>query len=290
MKRYESLSELLIDYRELNGVSQTEFANSLNVDVRSVQRWEREETIIKSEKEDDIVSVTLLPYQLIRNLNAAIVIPTYYDFSIRKYSLTEMSNELPPASWFKLQFKNTTQNIRSIDYELDSQYLLKYLSFDKKVTNNLKQVIRKSIEILPEINLIITDDSGYYSGHSILFPITPAAFEKLKCREMTEEQLTIKDLITDQTMEVPCFYSYDVSADCNTNIYYTLHTIIQYFMNYNTVNYVYGSLTSRYDNYLVNEQFGLKIIWEEKVEDTKHKTAINRRFYQGDFKTFLSDI
>lgn len=223
MKKYYSLGELLIDYRELNNISQADFAANLNVDVRSVQRWEREDTIVKSEKEDDIVTETLLPYQLIRNLNAAVVIPTFYDFSIRKYSLTEMSNELPDAKWFNFEFKNVADNVRDIDFKFDFKYLKRYIEFLKIIPNNLEKVIEESIKLLPELNKIITDDAGYYSGHTIIFPISKIAFERLKNKEITDEQLTVKDLVNYKTTDTPFFYLYDNTADCNTNIYYLIN-------------------------------------------------------------------
>ena len=88
MKKYNSIGELLADFRKLNKISQAEFASRLNVDIRTVQRWENGTTLIKSEKEDEIVKETILPYQLVRNLNAVVPIPTFYDFSLRKYSLS----------------------------------------------------------------------------------------------------------------------------------------------------------------------------------------------------------
>ena len=83
MKKYSTIGELLIDYRKINQQSQADFAASLNVDIRTVQRWENGSTLIKPDKEEDIVNETLLPYQLVRNLNANVPISTYYDFSLR---------------------------------------------------------------------------------------------------------------------------------------------------------------------------------------------------------------
>ena len=84
MKKYNTIGELLIDYRSINRLSQAEFSAKLNVDIRTIQRWENNATLIKPEKEEDIVMETLLPYQLVRNLNASVPIPTFYDFRIRK--------------------------------------------------------------------------------------------------------------------------------------------------------------------------------------------------------------
>ena len=64
MKKYNSLGELLIDFRKENDLSQSDFAAQMNVDVRTVQRWEKDETLIKPEKEKALADDTLLPYHV----------------------------------------------------------------------------------------------------------------------------------------------------------------------------------------------------------------------------------
>ena len=165
------------------------------MDIRTVQRWERNETLVKPEKEKEIVDVTLFPYQLIRNLNGAVPIPTYYDFRINKYALTELNNKLPQASWFREQLENSTDRIRQFNFEKDFDYILKYMESQKAIPNNIKQVIRESTKILPEMNLIITDESGFYSGHSLIFPISIQLYENLRAKKMTENDITVTDVV-----------------------------------------------------------------------------------------------
>ena len=109
MKKYGAIGDVLIDFRKINQLSQADFAARLNVDIRTVQRWENGSTLIKPDKEEDIVTETMLPYQLVRNLNASVPIPTYYDFSLRKYSFSELTNTLPDAQWFKKNLEITRQ-------------------------------------------------------------------------------------------------------------------------------------------------------------------------------------
>jgi len=52
MKKYSNLGELLIDFRELNSLTQTDFAAKLGVDTRTIVRWEKNTTLIKPQKED----------------------------------------------------------------------------------------------------------------------------------------------------------------------------------------------------------------------------------------------
>ena len=170
MKKYNSIGELLIEYRKINSLSQSDFAANVNVDIRTVRRWEQNFSRVTQEKEEEIVMETLLPYQLILNLNAFVAIPTYYDFELRKYSLTSMSKILPKVDWFKNQLKITTKRIRKIDFDFDIRYIIRFLELKNNNSHLInRQVLAEGIKLLPELNLIITDDSGYYAGHSFFY-------------------------------------------------------------------------------------------------------------------------
>jgi transcriptional regulator with XRE-family HTH domain len=287
MKKFHSIGELLIDFRGINKISQAEFAARVNVDTRTIQRWEKNITLIKSEKEDDIVNETLLPYQLIRNLNANKPIPTFYDFNIRKYSLTELTNILPKASWFKEQINNTTNRIRPIDFDKDIDYIIKYMQFHKPIEKNIKNVIRESIKLLPELNLIIMDDSGYYSGHSLIFPINQTIYYKLKGIDISENQIKIFDLVNYHNQSNPIFYGFDITADCNDNMFYLVNHLLRFLRDKPNQDYLFCSTPFRDDNFELNKQAGLKIIWKEKMRLNKFGLKITPRFQEGNFKEFL---
>jgi len=290
MKKYHSLGELLYDYRKENGMSQADFAGELNVDVRTIIRWEKNITLVNPEKEDTLVQETLLPHQLIRNLNSLNVIPTYYDFEIRKYSLNEVSTELPSASWFKEQIHIITDRIRPIKFETDIEYIMKFMQFQNKSSNIVKRhVIKEAIKLLPELNLIITDDSGYYAGHCIYFPLRPESHEKLKSRKISENQLSVKDMVNYKTQTNPIFHTYDITVDCNDNAYYLLAAVFRFFMTLKSDNYVTSTYTKRHDNLKINREIGMKIIWEDKEEQERLGLKIPPRFLEGNYKDFLGD-
>ncbi|MFD1293740.1 helix-turn-helix domain-containing protein [Lutibacter holmesii] len=288
MKRYESIGELLIDYRAINNLSQADFAEKLDVDTRTVQRWEKGQTLIKSDKEEEIVVKTLLPYQLVRNLNAAVVIPTFYDFRIRKYSLSEISNEVPDALWFKRDLGSKNKNIRTIDFSFDNTYLIKYLKFQKEVPKNILQAIEKAVGLLPELNFIITDNAGYYSGHSIILPLKEATFIKMKKQELREDQLCESDIVSNTHKETPIFYNYDIAADCNVNLYFMVREMLCFFKKLKT-SYIYGGYVFRHDTFKINEQLGLKVVWEDEAIIDKMGIEIFPRFYEGTFVNYLNE-
>ena len=287
MKKYHSIGELLKDYRKITNISQADFANNIDVDIRTIQRWENGVTLIKPEKEDDIVNETLLPYQLIRNLNANIPIHTYYDFSLRKYSLAELTNSLPDSSWFKTYLENTTHRIRNINFEKEIEYITKYMQHFKTVSKSIALVIEESIKILPEMNLIITDESGYYSGHSFVFPINEETYKKLKSKEMDEEELNISNLVNYKSQERPIFYGFDITANCNDNIFYLINQLFRFIRDIPQQNYLYCGTPYRYDNHDLLIQFGLDKIWDEEDVISEQGLIIDSRFYEGNFEEFL---
>lgn len=287
MKKYNAIGELLTDYRKINKISQAEFAARLNVDIRTVQRWENGVTLIKPDKEDEIITETLLPYQLVRNLNASVPIPTYYDFSLRKYSLSELTNKLPDAYWFKKNINVASNRVRPFDYDTDIDNVVKYMRFHKKVDRNLREVIRESARLLPEMNLIITDDSGYYSGHTLIFPVKPETYENLKTRKMKDVELTVRDLIPHRKLDRAIFFAFDITADSNDNMFFINSHLLRFLRDIPHQDYLFCSITNRFDNFEINEQVGLKIIWEGIKGKNKFGLEVAPRFQEGNFRNFL---
>ena len=289
MKKYNTIGELLIDYRTINQVSQADFSAKLNVDIRTIQRWENNATLVKAEKEEAIVMETLLPYQLVRNLNASVPIPTYYDFSLRKYSLSKLTNKLPHAQWFKSNLEIATNRIRTLDYETDIEYIVRYMRFHKKITKSLRAVIKEAVRLLPEMNLIITDDSGFYSGHSLVFPLKTEAYQKLRSREMNEQDLTINDLIHHRKLEKPIFFGFDITADSNDNNFYISSQLLRFVRDKPNQQYLFCSIPIRYDNLELSDQVGLKIIWEGERGKNEYGLEVFPRFQEGNFRNFLTE-
>jgi transcriptional regulator with XRE-family HTH domain len=290
MKKYNSLGELLIDYRAFNNLSQTDFAFKIGVDVRTVQRWERGVTLIKSEKEEEIVLQTLLPYQLVRNLNATVPIPTFYDFRIRKYSLNELSTELPDALWFKSQLDIKTNRLRLIDFDFDIRYIIHYIDSQKNDNSYVNtDLIREAVRLAPELNFVLTDDSGYYAGHSLILPIKKSVYEDLKRRKIRKEDLRFEHLCYYKDEKRPVFFNYDITADCNDNIFYLVCEFLRFFRDINQ-DYLFCTYTERYDSYKLSVDSGMELIWEDQELQTELGLEVAPRFMEGTYDAFLDGI
>ncbi|MFD1315834.1 helix-turn-helix domain-containing protein [Namhaeicola litoreus] len=287
MKKYDHFGELLLDYRSFMQISQADFAAQLQVDPRTIQRWERNETLIKPNKEPDIAEVTLFPYQVIRNLNSPDPIPTYYDLHLRKYALNEIGVEMPDADWFRDQLDKKTERLVKINFEKDFDYLLRFMEMHRTLTNTMKTVIEEGIKIAPEINNILNDDSGYYAAHSIVLPITQEAYLKLRTKQMKDVDLQTSDLANYKSQELPIFFAFDITADCNENFYHIINPVIHFLQSLPNQEYTYCSIPYRHDNYELSEKAGLKIIWEDEKKNVEKKGNFSRRFIEGNFTEFL---
>ena len=145
MKKYSSLGDLLVDFRHENKMSQSDLALEFDVDVRTIIRWEKNETLLKPEKEEQMVDVTFIPYQVIRNLNAPVVIPTFYDFDIRKYSLSTLFIDLPDADWLLSKSSMTTSRARTIKYDSDINDIIRSTLVQKHILKPIdKSLILKA--------------------------------------------------------------------------------------------------------------------------------------------------
>lgn len=291
MKKYNSIGELLYDYRAFNNLSQADFAADLNVDLRTIQRWEKDITLIKSEKEEDIVLATLMPYQLIHNLNATIPIPTFYNFKTRKYSLSEQTNELPKLNWYIDQINITSDNIRTIDFDFDIKHLEQFIESQKKDNAYVNHdLIKEAIRLLPDLNFVLTGKSGYYAGHCIVLPLKEDTYLKLRNRELSSKDLKAHHLTNYKLLEKPIFYRYDITGDCNDSIFYIIAQFFRFFRALENKNYIMCGYTERDDNYDLNSQIGLKVVWEDK--DLQAKLGLNfpPRFFEGNFNDFLKDL
>lgn len=290
MKKYTSIGALLIDFRNFNNMSQAELASKFDVDIRTIIRWKKNETLLKSDKEEEMVDITFIPYQVIRNLNAPVSIPTYYDFNVRRYSLSTITKDLPDPNWV-LELDATTTMMRTIKYDSDLNDIIRCTLMQPHILKPIsKELILKATELLPELNQIIFDTSGYYSGHMVFLPISKRLYNKIRKRTLTEEDITVNDLIDYKKLKNPVFYAYDMNTDCNENLFFTIASIFNFFKKINS-NYHYASYTSRNDSYHINSLKGVSIVWEDKELQKVIKSLAPPRLYEIDsisLKAFLN--
>ena len=290
MKKYSSIGELLMDFRDLESLSQVELASSFDIDARTIIRWERNVTLLKPEKEEEMAEITFIPHQVIRNLNTPYPIPTYYDFNLRKYSLTPLSNKLPDINWIKENIDLISDKVRPINFEKDFNNILKYTLYQKDELKTIsKQVIKKAIQLFPELNLLVEDENGNYAGHSLYLPLSMETYQLIKDQKLMENDLTPEHLVNYKEQSPPVFYCHSITADCNENFFYIIAAVLKFYRDTPLdINYIYAIITSRYDSYDMNKDLGFSLIWEDHKQQEKLNLIAPPRLYEGNFTAFLN--
>jgi len=290
MKKFTSLGDLIQEYRSLNNLSQADFASEMDVDVRTIIRWEKNVTQLKDELEFKLSDVTFIPHQVIRNLNSHTPIQTFYDFTLRKYALSQISTELPEIDWIRDRMNVFSDRIRAMESVSDLENVIRYNNLQRnplKTTN--KTLLHKSIQVLPDLNLIIVDENGNYAGHCCYLPLKKESYNRIKTKEIKEVELTIDDLVSSISTEEPIYYCHGITADCNENFFYIIGEVFRFF---NTecihTDYVYAILTARYDSYDMNSDLGVKLIWEDFELQKQLNLLAPPRLYEGNFNAFLA--
>jgi len=283
MKKYDSLGELLIDYRTLNKMSQLDLASLLDVDTRTIIRWEKNETLIKPEKEKDLVEKMFIPYQVIRNLNTDNPLSVFYNPELRTYSLSALMQKAS-ASWYKEDLAVESDRIHFLSKDTDVEFVEDIQEVNKNLKPIKPELIKEAAKILPELNLVLHDQSGFYAGHITVLPIKYEAYIKIREQEMKEDSLSLTDLTSNFLHKPMVFYYYSMYADTLENAYYIMNRLLGYFKKKKFKDYVFAGITYRENKVEILREMGLKMVWEETIEDT---TILKPVFLEGNFDMFL---
>jgi transcriptional regulator with XRE-family HTH domain len=284
MKKYSTLAELLIDYRAYRNLSQIDFAALLDVDVRTVLRWEKNESLIKLEKEKIFTEIFGIPHQVMRNLNTDMPISVFYDIKRRVYSLSEISQMVESDSKYNAEVEINSERIRLISRDSDFEFVTDIQKSDKNNRPLKAEIIKKATNILPELNLIICDYSGFYAGHITILPLKYDIYAKIRNQEMDEGDLKLNDLTVSFTEKPLVFYFYSLYADSIDNAHYMINRILTHFKHKKYEDYVFTGISYRQPKTKLLTEFGLNIVWQKPVEENSIE---NRTFLEGNFDKYL---
>ena len=106
---------------------------------------------------------------------------------------------------------------------------------------------------------------------------------------MSESELTVEDLIEPSRMDRPIYYGFDITADCNDNIFYISGQLLRVIRDDPQQDYIYCAMPFRYDNYELNQDIGLRVVWEGEKGTNRYGLEVAPRFQEGNFKDFLSN-
>jgi hypothetical protein len=256
----------------------------LDIDARTVIRWEKNESLINQEKEKSIVEILGIPHQVIRNLNTEKPIPIYFDLFRRVYSHTRLSQKVLISCELLLDSTIDTDRFHLISNESD----IDFVTYIQKLNKNNKplkaELIKKAASILPELNVVLYGQSGFYSGHITVLPLKYDVYLKIRNHEIKESDLKNSDLDYDLTENPLVFYYYSVYADSADNYYYIINRLLTYFQRNKYENYIFAGISYRKPKIEFLLEIGLNNIWEEPIEkDGKDMATL----MEGNFDEYL---
>ncbi|MBU3822069.1 hypothetical protein KO566_08360 [Flavobacteriaceae bacterium XHP0103] len=186
------------------------------------------------------------------------------------------------------QINVRSENIRTIDFEFDIKHIEQFIDSQKKNDAYVNYgLIKEAIRLLPDLNFVLTGKTGYYAGHCIVLPISKSTYIQLKNREISNVSLRAKHLANYKKMEQPIFYRYDITGDCNDSVFYVMAKFFRFFRDLENKDYLLCGYTERDDNYDLNLQVGLSVVWEDKALQNELNLDFPPRFVEGNFNNFL---
>ena len=285
MKKYHTLGEFLVDYRKHRGLTQIDFSAMIEVDVRTVIRWEKNESLIKAEKEKLLIENMGFPHQVIRNLNTEQPIPVYFDFKRWMYSLTLLSSMVRHSKDFIAEEEYHTTRIETIADDKDFEFI-SYIQKNQKNCSPIPlDVLKTAARLLPGLNLVIREQSGYHGGHVSIFPLKYEVYEKIRDQKMTENELTVSDLARFKDENPEVFYFYSIYSNSLDNSYYLINRMLSYFKKQAPEDYVFAGITFQKLKVQRFREMNMQIIWEKTLDAHPDLKAT---FISGNFNEFLS--
>jgi transcriptional regulator with XRE-family HTH domain len=284
MKKYLTLGELLIDFRDYRNISQLDFAGLLDVDVRSVIRWEKNESLIKVAKEKLLIENFGIPHQVIRNLNTDKPISIYFDFERWAYSLSFLSRIVTSSLEFKKEREIETDRIETISKSEDIKFIT-FIQKNQEISETVnEEVVRAAAKILPNLNLVLYGHSGYHAGHISILPLKYESYLQLRDKKKLENQISIKDLASNSDLKPLVFYYYSLYANSLDNTYYLMNELLSHFKEQKYADYILAGISYRQAKVDRLKEMGIKVIWEENMKESGERKAT---FVAGNLDEFL---
>ena len=282
MKKYNNLADLIIDYRSHKGLSQLDLAVILDVDTRTVSRWEKGTTLLNPEIKKSFVEKLLIPHQVIHNLNSTVPISIFYDIEHHTYSLDAVGVQVPNAAWLNSDLPIDDERIQYLSGASDVE-IMEAIQ-EMKVSNKKlsSELLRASVNALPELNLILHDQSGYYAAHLVVLKLKYSAYIKIRNKEMKENEINSSHVSNGSTDDLDVYYFYMHNADSLVNAYYLMNRLFSYFKEKDTKNYIFAAVENKASTIELLKEMGLRTIW---IGDENPKGSLT--LLEGNFDMFL---
>ena len=270
MKRYTNLSDFLIDYRKFKGIAQIDLAGMLDVDVRTVNRWEKGVSLIKPDKEKIFAEELFIPYMVIRHINSETPISVYYNFEDRVYSLNALGKKIIDSSFFRMVLPVDDQDVAVPSHREEFDFINTIAGIRGKGIYASDKMIKKAAGLIPELNMVLFDQAGTYAGAMVILPLKQKVYEKIRSEEMPESSITERDIVDSLGREPFVYFYYVLYADSIQSTFYLVKHLFTYLKNKrDEYNNVIAGFSCKENQINLLTDIGLHKALEEFEDDKK---------------------
>ncbi len=270
-QRYKSLGQLIKDYRQWRKQSQEEFADSINVSVRQLRRWEAGLSHASVENLHDIANATGIPMETCITLNFNV--PLWYSLQEKRVAhtfieanLIRTNDLLKNRKYFDREIPVMNDQIITdkhidmiISYHHDTYCIKKPLG---------KDVYTKAINILPDLNRITFDNWGLLVGYVVCLPMKLDEYLELKTCRFLEDYLTKEKIIDVLSLNEGVFLSYSIFASSLSVAYPMIINNLRYL---STIKNKKRFLVAFHTNNARGKEYfndlGMKTAWKASNKD-----------------------
>lgn len=269
---FENIGNLLRSYRDIKNLSQLEFADLLQVSLKTIERWENCNNVIKERNIHDIADFTGIPIFVLILLNNSY--PIYYNIITRKYYVTQDEIKMKEPSLIKYEEikKDFHYKIHEINTTTQVEDIIKYDHEIYPTSNSMKKdTVIKAASLLPELNFTLHDKWGHYIGHSVCFPLLKDTYNKILNREIEEGDLKNVDLCANDMINVLYFYSlYSCCIGCSLKIMRKIKSFLKFLDN----EIIIAGYSVTKDGNKLCKNLGMNIVFRNIDEFNQYKTEI----------------
>jgi transcriptional regulator with XRE-family HTH domain len=284
MKKYQSLADLLIDVRAAKNMTQLDLAVELDIDIRTIKRWESGDTLFKDRMEVEVARKLNIPYQVIHNLNSSRPIPMYYDIENRQFASTIGGLRIPEAKWLKFKLATEDSLFRTIDPEADFEIIQSIFEIQGLTRPCTIDILKKAVQFAPDVNVVFHDQSGFYAGHLILLKIRSEFYDQLTQNLESLQSFSAFDIDNNADNEGnPIYLFYSHYADSLANSYYVMSRLFSFFETNHSKNHRFCAVESRPSNIALAKQMGMNEITRDTRSNNQEVLLV------GNLNEFLQE-
>lgn len=277
MKRYTKIGELLRDIR--GEESQASMAARLDVNVRTYRRCEAHNKKVSADNLDTIAEKLMVPFEVLLRLNYDF--PTLYNPSTRRYALCPFNTDYVSTDVLRTQLEDTdeTGKITSLinNHRFQTTKKIEFPVYYPYGNRRMdEELIYKAAVKLPDLNIIIEDPNGYYSGHLLTIPLNISSWNKIKEKKMEEHELKTED-IADVSSHAPiALHILSMFATNSTYVYCLAKRLIRVLISKVPSKINEKSIITRYavtlDGAEFGRKFGMIVVDYDHDAHSKYKT------------------